>query len=222
METGLIGKTFNRWVVILRGKDYVYPKSGKNAIRYECKCACGVIKLVHKSHLLNGNSQSCGCLNREISTTHGLSYSRAYKAWSHMLRRCSGVSVKDNPHYLDKGITVCERWKHSAEDFLEDMGECPDGYELDRIDYNGNYEPSNCRWVNEQTQAENRGKFKNNTSGTTGVGLVKNYLKSGKENFYWRAYRDTGGTRQTKNFSVNKLGYETAKNMAVEFRNEVI
>ena len=220
METGTVGKIFNRWTVVARGEDYLSPNSGDRNARYTCKCACGTVKLVHKHQLLNGSSKSCGCFSREVSSTHGLSQTRAYSAWTHMVRRCSGKSLKDNEHYLDKGITVCDRWVNSVEVFFEDMGECPDGYELDRVDFNGNYEPSNCRWVDEQTQAKNRGKFKNNTSGKTGVNLVRNYLRSGKESFYWRVrYTDDSGNRQTKNFSVNKLGYSVAYEEAVKFKD---
>lgn len=62
MEDGFVGKRFTRWTVVGRGKDYIYPSTGKAAIRYNCLCDCGKEKLVHKSHLLNGSSQSCGCI----------------------------------------------------------------------------------------------------------------------------------------------------------------
>lgn len=101
------------------------------------------------------------------------------------------------------------------------MGRCPEGYELDRVDFTKGYYKENCRWVSEQVQAANRGKFKNNTSGETGVTLIRNYLKSGKENFYWRATKDTAKRRITKNFSINKLGYKEAFKRASEFRNEL-
>jgi AP2 domain len=213
---GFVGRKFNRWLVEERAEDYIYPSTGRIGVRYKCLCDCGRVKSVHKSHLLNGSSQSCGCLSKEISTTHGLSGTREYAAWSCMLDRCS-KGGKGNEVYVQKGIKVCDRWKNSVTNFLEDMGNCPEGYEIDRIDTEGDYDPSNCRWADESTQAQNRGKFKNNTSGTTGVTLVKNYLKSGKENFYWRAIKVHNKTTTRKNFSVNKLGFDEAKRLAEDY-----
>lgn len=220
MEDGFIGKRFNRWVVVNRGEDYIYPSTGKSSIRYNCLCDCGNTKLVHKSHLLNGSSQSCSCLNREISTTHGESQSREYNCWHNMKDRCYNKSNKSYADYGEKGITICSRWEDVTL-FIKDMGRCPEGYELDRVDFTKGYYKENCRWVSEQVQAANRGKFKNNTSGETGVTLIRNYLKSGKENFYWRATKDTAKRRITKNFSINKLGYKEAFKRASEFRNEL-
>lgn len=218
------GSMFGRWTVISRGKDYVYPKSGRISLRYNCLCICGKEKLVHKSHLLNSSSTSCGCYNREVSTTHGKSRTREYIAYKGMIYRLSGDSAKDNKYYIEKGISICERWLDSESgllNFLSDMGTCPDGFELDRIDPDKDYEPLNCRWASEQVQSENRGDYLNNTSGKKGVGLVRNYLKDGSENFYWRAFKDTKYERHTKNFSVNKLGNELAYKKAVAWREEI-
>lgn len=122
----------------------------------------------------NGSSQSCGCLNREISTKHGKSTTREYKAWSNMIIRCT--KQKENEEkYSD--VEVCQRWLDSFENFYEDMGDCPSGFEIDRINSDGNYCKENCRWVSEQVQAENRRKFKNNTSGKTGVTWSKQHNK---------------------------------------------
>lgn len=165
----LTGKTFGRWVVISRGLDYTYPSTGKSAPRWNCLCECGKEKLVHGAHLKNGTSISCGCYNIEQSSTHGLSHTRAYNAYWHMKRRCSeDAAPKDKELYFDKGIGVCERW-FDVVVFIEDMGECPDGYELERLDGSLGYSPDNCIWASEFTQAQNRSTFKNNTSGKTGV-----------------------------------------------------
>lgn len=97
-----------------------------------------------------------------------------------MVRRCSeNASDKDRECYYDKGIGVCDRWQDVVL-FVEDMGECPDGFELERLNPALGYFPDNCIWANEQRQAENRGMFKNNTSGKTGVNFD---AKLGK----WRA-----------------------------------
>jgi len=164
----MIGQRFGRWLVVVRGEDYVYPHNNKKAIRYICDCDCGNAGLVHSAHLKNGSSKSCGCLNREISTTHGMSKTRAYKSWSNMIIRCTGSSNKADASYLEKGISFQDSWA-DFEEFYKDMGDCPDGFELERNDALGDYCKSNCSWADETTQATNRTKFKNNTSGYTGV-----------------------------------------------------
>lgn len=177
----LTGKVFGRWTIVSRGEDYIYPSTGKSAVRWNCLCVCGNEGLTHAAHLKNGTSVSCGCYNVEQSSTHGLSSTRAYNAFWHMHRRCSeSASEKDKVCYFDKNIRVCERWSDITL-FIADMGECPDGLELERLDTTLGYFPDNCIWVNEQRQAENRSKFKNNTSGRTGVSFDS---KLGK----WRVY----------------------------------
>lgn len=211
----LTGSVYARWTVISRGEDYIYPKSGKISVRWNCLCECGNISLVHGAHLKNGSSQSCGCLSVEVSTSHGLSNTRAYKAYSHMMKRCYNASEKDKEHYQEKGITVCQRWLDSIENFYEDMGECPKDYELERLDYSLGYSPDNCVWASEQTQAENRSKFSNNTSGKTGVTWSELHSK-------WRVYlyhnkqKHEGGLFENIEDAVSKrkqletevLGYE--------------
>lgn len=84
-------------------------------------------------------------------------YIKEYRIWKNMRARCNAPCNK-NLSYQIKGIKCCRRW-NSFEHFLSDMGECPEGYSLDRIDNDGNYEPSNCRWTNQTVQSNNRGDF---------------------------------------------------------------
>ncbi len=90
-------------------------------------------------------------------TTHGLSSSRIYMTWRNMLTRCYNASGRDKENYQDRGITVCDRWKHSFENFYADMGEPPTTkHTLDRFpDVNGNYEPGNVRWATRKEQSRN-------------------------------------------------------------------
>lgn len=82
---------------------------------------------------------------------------REYSAWKAMKSRCYSPSSRKD--YKEKGITVCNRWLNSFDNFLDDMGECPEGYTLDRIDNNKGYCKDNCRWADYKTQSGNRGNF---------------------------------------------------------------
>lgn len=152
----LTGQTFGRLTAVAP----CCQIGQKRGISWVCNCKCGNQKVVVSYELISGKTQSCRCLQREvfraITSTHGMSSSSTYKIWRDMNDRCSNEKRQDYSRYGGRGIEVCERWQNSFESFLEDMGERPEGLTLDRIDVNGNYEPSNCRWATQKEQQRNK------------------------------------------------------------------
>lgn len=155
----LIGKKINMLTVINEVKKPEYPK----ATFCICRCDCGNTVTVKRVDIKRGNTKSCGCLRsakfKERVTKHGLfnDNKSEYKTWSVMKSRCFNSNDKNYDRYGGRGISVCDRWANSFENFFEDMGKRPSNYELDRIDNNKNYDPSNCRWTTRQQQVINRG-----------------------------------------------------------------
>lgn len=123
---------------------------------YNCLCECGKTKAIMGASLRDGRTKSCGCFMIENATTHGLSRTRTYTSWQSMRDRCYNKSYSRYYDYGGRGIRVCDEWKDSFEKFLEEMGERPKGTSLDRIDNNGDYCKSNCKWSTPKEQAKNR------------------------------------------------------------------
>lgn len=153
-----LGSRYGRLVVL-----YEIEKVKKKR-RVKCRCDCGSYADVEIGNLKSGNTTSCGCHNLDIlraRTTHGHAklHSRTYRAWCHMRARCYGLANdNDAINYRARGIQVCDRWLDSFENFLDDMGEVPEGLSLDRIDVNGHYCKENCRWASILEQARNKQK----------------------------------------------------------------
>jgi len=161
----LTGQTFGKLKVL-----GIAVRAGRNSrghatpTKWQCLCDCGKESVVAGKDLRNGRTRSCGCLRadsmRASFRTHGEGsykfYTPEYSAWQSMRGRCLNPNNTKYYCYGARGIKVCERW-NSYENFLQDMGRKPDKrYSLDRINVNGDYEPSNCRWLDPEGQYWNR------------------------------------------------------------------
>ena len=158
----LNGKTFGDLTVV---KYAGYVDKFSRAM-WVCQCSCGSQKTYAGSSLSYGAIVSCGCKKIERAKTLSNKYllihgktsggnSKIYRIWSNMMTRCNNPKSSNYKYYGGRGISVSEEWKNFS-NFYCDMGDCPEGYTLDRIDVNGNYEKLNCRWADWKTQAANR------------------------------------------------------------------
>ena len=158
---------------MMRKKDYTgerfgmltvlsYSKTIKGHKYYKCQCDCGNIKDISGSHLVTGASKSCGCMvvktTIKRSTTHGQSHTRLFSIWQGMKDRCYNSNSAVYKYYGKRGITISDEWKNDFSAFQKWSMEhgYSDDLSIERIDVNGNYDPSNCEWITLKDQAKNR------------------------------------------------------------------
>ena len=153
----LTGKRFGKLVVIQKvGSRIRGIKCKVKTPLWKCKCDCGNVSEVKRDHMMKGHIKSCGCLKG--NPTHNMSSTRIYNIWIRMRTRCYHAKDSEYKRYGARGITVCDEWKSSFEAFRD--WAMANGYRddltIDRIDVDGNYEPSNCRWATIYEQACNK------------------------------------------------------------------
>jgi len=154
-----VGQKFNRLII----QSQYYKNNKTRAI---CKCNCGVIKDINLYSVTSGNTKSCGCHRientRKIGLVKGSKYKIAHKIfyniWRGMIQRCTNPEMNNYKYYGGRGITVCDKWL-DYDNFIDDMYDSySKGLTIERVNVNGNYQPSNCCWVTKADQNRNQRK----------------------------------------------------------------
>lgn len=159
-----IGTKYGRLTIIKEGSFIKYDKTIMRKVL--CKCDCGNEKEIDLNSIKRGKSTSCGCFNKELAkennTKHGLAMLSTgikhpdYNIWTKLKGRCLNPNDKSYIHYGARGIKICDRWMYSFENFINDLGWRPSNkYSLERIDYNKDYCPENCKWILKSEQTKN-------------------------------------------------------------------
>ena len=175
LANDLTGKKFGKLEVI------GVHDTGSRKTYYVCQCDCGNIKVVRADALISGATKSCGCIKKEqdkinlsANHKHKMSGTRIYETWQDMKRRCYNKQNARYDRYGGRGITVCDEWLNNFQSFYD--WAISNGYSddltIDRIDNDGNYEPSNCRWSTAKEQCNNRGSNINITIGNATKSLM--------------------------------------------------
>ena len=176
LANDLTGKKFGKLEVI------GVHDTGSRKTYYVCQCDCGNVKVVRADALISGATKSCGCIKKEqdkinlsANHKHKMSGTRIYETWQDMKRRCYNKQNARYDRYGGRGITVCDEWLNNFQSFYD--WAISNGYSddltIDRIDNDGNYEPSNCRWSTAKEQCNNRGSNINITIGNATKSLMR-------------------------------------------------
>lgn len=159
MRENIVGNKYGRLIVLSQ-----IPKGIYNQRMFECLCDCGNKKIVSYTDLKHGKIKSCGCLQRDVSreraTKHNMSYKPLYNSYNNMKERCTNPNHHKYYRYGGRGIKICDEWlgENGFKNFSAwalKNGYC-ENLSIDRIDNDGNYEPSNCRWTTIKEQNRNR------------------------------------------------------------------
>lgn len=152
-----VGEHHERWTILSRAEN-----SSDRKRRWLCRCDCGVEKIVYEKCILRRESLSCGCFRAESFTRHGYctdknnKKAREYGIYQSMIQRCHNENNTGYSGYGALGTAVCQRWRDDFKNFIEDMGPCPTGMTIDRIDGTKGYFKENCRWATYAEQARNK------------------------------------------------------------------
>lgn len=163
----LTGQRFGQITVVERTQNHICA-GGQHKTAWICLCDCGNTFVATSGNLRNGHHTSCGCLVADRMSAigkqkkHGESQTRLYRIWAGMKSRCSNPNSTKFSIYGGKGVKVCTKWANSFEKFRDwaMSNGYADDLTIDRIDSNGNYEASNCRWATYSEQNKNRSKYR--------------------------------------------------------------
>ena len=160
--------SFGRLTVIKRVEDKITP-NGTHKAMYLCKCSCGNEKIIQGQSLYYNKTRSCGCYNKEKTSLrfkkHGMKGTKAYSTWYGIKTRCFNKNCERFNDYGGRGITMCKEWKEDFLTFYKDVSELPhafeNGYSIDRINNNGNYEKGNVKFSTPHEQNMNTRRTEN-------------------------------------------------------------
>ncbi len=209
----LSGEVFNKLTVI--------EEVENSPVRqFKMLCECGNTLIVRLGNLVTGHTKSCGCYaDYSHLRIHGKAKTKVYKTWIEMRERCYNPNRHNYNDYGGRGIKVCDEWLGNFLTFCKDIGEPPTKqHSIERLDVDGDYCPSNVIWADQSTQNRNRRRFRNNSSGVTGVSLRE---RSGST-YYIAGWLDLNGIEHRRSFSGNKYGDELALFMACQCREHQI